>query len=66
MRSAVEQVLRFGGVNMRQYKNGQYVDMTEEEVAALFQDNVEHEPTVEERVAELEEALALLLSGVME
>ena len=49
--------------------NGVTREMTTEEVAEYEQTMAEmsaNEPTTEERIAELEEALALLLSGVTE
>ena len=49
--------------------NGVTREMTAEEVAEYEQTMAEmsaNEPTPEERIAELEEALALLLSGVTE
>ena len=52
---------------MKKYVNGQYIEMTAEEIAELerlTQELPPPEPTVDERVAELEEALELLLSGV--
>ena len=47
--------------------NGQVIEMTAEEIAELerlAQELQPHEPTVDERIAELEEALDMLLSGV--
>lgn len=52
---------------MKKYLNGKLVEMTAEEIAELermAQELPPPEPTVDERVAELEEALELLLSGV--
>lgn len=52
---------------MKKYVNGQYVEMTAEEIAELerlAQELPPPEPTTDERLAELEEALELLLSGV--
>lgn len=49
--------------------DGIYRDMTHEEIAAMERMAAEFpapEPTPEERIKELEEALALLLSGVTE
>lgn len=49
--------------------NGQVIEMTAEEIAELerlAQELPPPEPTMDERVAELEEALELLLSGVTE
>lgn len=49
--------------------NGQVIEMTAEEIAELERmaaEMPEPEPTAEERIAELEEALELLLSGVTE
>lgn len=54
---------------MRICENGIYRDMTPEEIAEMeaHRDDIsQNEPTQEERIAELEEALALLLSGVTE
>lgn len=47
--------------------NGQVIEMTAEEIVELERmaaEMPEPEPTAEERIAELEEALALILSGV--
>ena len=47
--------------------NGQVIEMTAEEIAELermAQELPPPEPTTDERLAELEEALELLLSGV--
>ena len=47
--------------------NGQVIEMTAEEIAELerlTQELPPPEPTVDERITELEEALELLLSGV--
>lgn len=52
---------------MKKYVNGQYIDLTAEEIAELERQAQElppPEPSMDERVAELEEALELLLSGV--
>ena len=52
---------------MKKYVNGQYIEMTAEEIAELermAQALPPPEPTTDERLAELEEALELLLSGV--
>lgn len=52
---------------MKKYVNGQYVEMTTDELAELerlAQELPPPEPTTDERLAELEEALELLLSGV--
>ena len=54
---------------MKKYVNGEYIDMTAEEIAELEQLAAEQptpEPTPEERIAVLEEALNMLLSGVTE
>ena len=54
---------------MRKYINGSYIDMTAEEIAeleALAAEQPTPEPTAEERIAVLEEALNMLLSGVTE
>lgn len=54
---------------MRKYINGSYIDMTAEEIAELERLAAEQpapEPTAEERIAVLEEALNMLLSGVTE
>jgi hypothetical protein len=54
---------------MKKYINGSYIDMTAEEIAELERLAAEQpapEPTPEERIAVLEEALNMLLSGVTE
>ena len=54
---------------MKKYVNGEYIDMTAEEIAELEQLAAEQpapEPSPEERIATLEEALNMLLSGVTE
>lgn len=54
---------------MKKYVNGEYIDMTTEEIAEIEKLAAEQptpEPTAEERIAALEEALNLLLSGVTE
>lgn len=54
---------------MKICENGIYRDMTAEEVAELEKLAAEQpapEPTAEERIATLEEALNMLLSGVTE
>ena len=54
---------------MKKYVNGEYIDMTAEEIAELEQLAAEQpapEPTAEERITTLEEALNMLLSGVTE
>ena len=54
---------------MRIFTNGSYRDMTPEEIAEMERmaaEIPEPQPTQEERIAELEEALALILSGVTE
>ena len=54
---------------MKKYINGSYIDMTAEEIAELEQLAAEQpapEPTPEERIAVLKEALNMLLSGVTE
>ena len=54
---------------MKKYINGIYIDMTAEEIAELEQLAAEQpasEPTAEERIAVLEEALNMLLSGATE
>ena len=54
---------------MKKYINGAYIDMTAEEIAEFEQLAAETpapEPTAEERIAVLEEALNMLLSGVTE
>ena len=54
---------------MKIYENGIYRDMTAEEMAELERLAAEQpapEPTPEERIATLEEALNMLLSGVTE
>ena len=54
---------------MKVYENGKLREMTAEEIAELERmaaEMPEPEPTAEERIAELEEALALILSGVTE
>jgi hypothetical protein len=54
---------------MKKYVNGEYIDMTAEEIAELERLAAEQpapEPTAEERIAVLEEALNMLLSGVTE
>lgn len=58
-----------GEKTMKKYVNGQYIEMTAEEIAELerlTQEMQPPEPTMDERMAELEEALELLLSGVTE
>ena len=52
---------------MKKYLNGKLVEMTAEEIAELErleQELPPPEPTTDERLADLEEALELLLSGV--
>ena len=52
---------------MKKYLNGKLVEMTAEEIAELerlAQELPPPEPTTNERIAELEEALEMLLSGV--
>ena len=52
---------------MKKYLNGKLVEMTAEEIAELermAQELPPPEPTTDERIDELEEALELLLSGV--
>ena len=52
---------------MKKYLNGKLVEMTAEEIAELermAQELPPPEPTTDERLAELEEALEMLLSGV--
>ena len=52
---------------MKKYVNGQYIEMAAEEIAELermAQELPPPEPTTDERLAELEEALEMLLSGV--
>lgn len=52
---------------MKKYVNGEYIDLTTEEIAELerlAQELPPPEPTTDERIAELEEALDMLLSGV--
>ena len=54
---------------MKKYVNGEYIDMTAEEIAELERLAAEQpapEPTAEERIAVLEEALNMLLSGATE
>lgn len=54
---------------MKKYINGSYIDMTAEEIAeleALAAEQPAPGPTAEERIAVLEEALNMLLSGVTE
>lgn len=54
---------------MKKYINGEYIELTAEEIAEIQQMQANApapEPTTEERIAELEEALALILSGVTE
>ena len=54
---------------MKKRLNGEIVEMTAEEIEEIKQMQAnapEPEPTAEERIAELEEALALILSGVTE
>ena len=54
---------------MKICENGIYRDMTAEEIAELEQfaaDQPAPEPTAEERIEVLEEALNMLLSGVTE
>ena len=54
---------------MKKYINGSYIDMTAEEIAeleALAAEQPVPEPTPEERIATLEEALNMLLSGATE
>ena len=54
---------------MKKYVNGEYIDMTAEEIAeleALASEQPTPEPTPEERIAVLEEALNMLLSGATE
>lgn len=54
---------------MKKVLNGEIVEMTAEEIAELERQAQElppPEPTMDERVKELEEALELLLSGVTE
>lgn len=52
---------------MKVYENGKLREMTADEIAELermAQELPPPEPTADERLAELEEALELLLSGV--
>ena len=54
---------------MKKYINGIYIDMTAKEIAkleALAAEQPAPEPTPEERIATLEEALNMLLSGATE
>ena len=54
---------------MKKYVNGEYIDMTTEEIAEIERLAAEQptpEPTAEERIAVLEEALNMLLSGATE
>ena len=54
---------------MKKYINGAYIDMTAEEITELERlaaEQLTPEPTPEERIAVLEEALNMLLSGVTE
>jgi hypothetical protein len=54
---------------MKACENGKYRDLTPEEVAEMERmaaEMPEPEPTPEERIAELEAAMELLLSGVTE
>lgn len=54
---------------MKKYANGKYIELTPEEIAEIqrMQSEIpEPEPTAEERIAELEEAMDMLLSGVIE
>ena len=54
---------------MKKYINGSYIDMTAEEIAELERLAAEQpapKPTAEERIAVLEEALNMLLSGATE
>ena len=54
---------------MKKYVNGEYIDMTAEEIAeleALAAEQPAPDPTAEERIATLEEALNMLLSGATE
>ena len=58
-----------GGKIMKICENGIIRDMTAEEIAeleALAAEQLTPEPTAEERIAVLEEALNMLLSGVTE
>ena len=55
--------------HMKVYENGKLRELTAEEISELERMAAEmpaHEPTTEERISELEEALALILSGVTE
>lgn len=50
----------------RKYVNGQYLDMTTEDIAAV-QDDIEiqnQEPSIEKRIAEMEAALASLAESM--
>lgn len=50
---------------MKTNNNGIYRDATAEEIEALKQEEIPAiEPTPEERIADLEEALELILNGV--
>lgn len=51
---------------MRQWVDGKYVDMTDEEIAALEmppEDITESQPSAEERLAALEAAMLELICG---
>jgi len=58
--------LKFGGdKDMKKYVNGEYLDMTEEEIAELMADRetaTEQEPTLLERIEAIESAI---LEGVL-
>ncbi len=51
---------------MKKCINGVFLEMTDREIAAMQaeQEKLGYEPTVDERIGELEAALELLLTGV--
>ena len=53
---------------MKRWKNGEYLEMTAEEIAELENQPIPEPPlpSLEEQVIELRQALDLLLSGVTE
>lgn len=62
-----EPIYTIGGAYRYKLVNGEPVECTAEEIEKQEVENrVSTNPTQEERIAELEEALALLLSGVTE
>ena len=50
---------------MKKYENGQYIEMTEEEIKELIDSSVsERQPTTEDRLAALEAAMLEKILGV--